>query len=605
MFKNRIGYKLTAGYVMIVLVSLLIVGIFFIYIFRSYTFENREKNMLNKAREIAKVTEPYLFNNAESDKYGDFIGLLDSFVNARVRVTDKNGEIIVMSRGALCVEKQYESCKDDKFGVELTEKGLKGEEAKKEGYSSYYKEPVLAVGVPVYDSSNAVIGTVSLYTPVTGITATIDTVFNVLVFAIIGAVLITGVLSILYSRFITKPLVAMNNCAIEMTKGNYSIRANVSQKDEIGQLATSLDLLASKLGYTIGQLTLEQGKLKDLIASISEGILAFDSSMKLINHNEALKRLFEYNRNDDVNDLVLKDLQEMEVWDAFKNVVEDGESRVIIHDWNIRKLKFTISPVKSNHGEIIGAVSLIQDISESERLEQMRREFVANVSHEFRTPLTVIQGSVEALMDGAVVGENYISKFHKRILNETKALQRLVNDLLDLGRLQTRKINLQLERIDIIELLQDVAQGLQTIADNKYISVDLDLRPDIPSVLGDYDRLRQLFIIFLDNAIKYSPINSKVNISFDIKDYIYIKITDNGIGIPKEDIPFIWDRFYKVDKSRQQSDNGTGLGLAIAKYIIELHHGVVSLSSELNKGTVVEVGLPLYDQNKEEQGGFT
>jgi len=593
MGKGKIVFKLCGGYILIVLISMLIIGIFFINSFKSYTLTNKERSMMNKGRDIAKATAPYLTKEDAFKEYNNFIGLLDSSVNARVWVLDKKGQVLAMSNGEVCEGQDESYCGSVKTDKELVDRVLKGEEITNEGYSSYYNEPMLSIGVPVYDASKNIVGAIFLYSPLIGITETLDSAFNFLVIAILGASVLTGILSLFYSRIIAKPLLIMNKAAKEMMKGNYNVRVNVRQKDEIGELGNSIDLLASKLGYTIDQLFQEQTKLKDLIASISEGILAFDSSMGLINYNEALKRLFDYDKVDNIEDAVKKELKENGIWDEFIAVIKHGENRIFTCEWNIRILKFTLSPVRNNNLDIIGIVGLVQDISESERLEQMRREFVTNVSHEFRTPLSLIQGYVEALKDGVVTGKDGIAKYHDRILEETKGLEILIKDLLDLGKLQSGKINLNIEEIDISSLVTEVSRNLQTIAAKKHIAIESQITGEVPHVTGDYDRLKQMLVIFLDNAIKYSPQDTMVHVSLKVSDYVYITIKDHGIGIPREDIPYIWDRFYKVDKSRQQSDKGTGLGLSIAKHIIELHKGVVKLESELGRGTTVEVGLPV------------
>jgi signal transduction histidine kinase len=235
---------------------------------------------------------------------------------------------------------------------------------------------------------------------------------------------------------------------------------------------------------------------------------------------------------------------------------------------------------------------LVQDISEQERLEQMRKDFVANVSHEFRTPLTLIKGTLESLIDGAVSKDN-TADYYNRLLNETNRLQRMVNDLLDLSKLQSGKMNLTLKVLDLASIINDISRTMQFTANKKNIRIESSLAENMPPVWSDYDRLKQLLIIFIDNAIKYSHENSKLVITADIGDHVYIEIRDNGIGISKEDIPYIWDRFYTANKSRDSNKTGTGLGLAIAKYLIELLNATVSVESEPNKGTKIRIGLPL------------
>ena len=588
MLKNKLVYKLTAGYVILVLISMLIAGIFSINLFRNYTFTSRQSNMLERARDLAETAEPFLTGKTEMKEYDKFLILLDTYANSRVQVTDKSGKVVAISR---TVDPDKDMTYEAMDSV-LVEKVLQGNETVQESYSNYYSETMYGVGVPVYDISKNIIGTVSLYTPLTGITSTIDKAFLFLIIAIFISVALTGVLSMFYSALITKPLSLIKQAAIEMTRGNYNIRTNIVQKDEVGQLGSSIDLLASKLGYTIEQLFQESGKLKNLIASISEGILAFDVNFTLLNYNEAVKKLLGYGRNFNVAKCAMKDMEEAGLLYDFKTVIETGVSRIVNCELNIRKLRFVLSPVKNSKKEIIGVVALIHDVSESERLEQIRKEFLANVSHELRTPLTLIQGSIEALAEGVVIKEGDIKKYHDRILQETRGLGRLVNDLTDLSKLESGKMNLIIDDIDIVSLITDVSRNLQTIADKKMIVIETEILQGIPVVIGDYDRIKQILVIFLDNAIKFSPENTKIRISLEIEDFVYIKITDNGIGIPKEDIPFIWERFYKVDKSRQNSGIGIGLGLSIAKHLIQIHNGVISVDSDINKGTTFEIGLP-------------
>ena len=592
MINRKIVFKLCVGYTLIIIISMALIGIFFINSFKSYTFTNKEKNMLNRGKDIAKVTSPYLIKSDDLKEYDNFIGLLDSSVNSRIWVLNKKGDVVAMSNGEICVGESDSYCNGVKTDKDMVNRVLEGKEITDEGYSNYYNETMISIGVPVYDASENVVGAIFLYSPLLGVTSTIDSVFLFLIIAIFAASILTGALSLFYSRIIVKPLLIMNGAAKEMMEGNYSVRANIRQKDEIGELGSSIDLLASKLGYTMEQLYQESSKLKDLITSISEGILAFDVRFKLLNYNEAVKRLFEYGRQDNIQEWIMEYMEEAELLDEFKAVIQCGERRTIIREFNIRKLRFALSPVKNTKNEIIGVVALIHDVSESERLEQMRREFIANVSHELRTPLTLIQGSIEALSEGVVTKESDIKKYYNRILQETNGLERLVSDLMDLSKLESGEMSLVIDKFDISTLITYVSKNMQTIADKKMIGIETEIAQGIPPVRGDYDRIKQVLMIFLDNAIKYSPEKTKIRIQLEVGDYVYIKIKDNGIGIPKEDIPFIWDRFYKVDKSRSDTDLGTGLGLSIAKHLIEMHNGIVTVDSEINKGTTFEVGLP-------------
>lgn len=614
--KNKIAVKLTAGFVTIVLISMLAIGICFIEMFRQYAFASREKTMLASAQSIAGVVAELIQGNGNYGQvpgFGGYMRSLDTLTESKVWITDSKGDLLIRSGmgrgsgkgmgqggglgmgqgpGSGMGQGNINSEPLPKEAVNVIKDVLKGQESVSESFSSVYNEATLTVGVPVFDSNQQIIGSVLLHSPVTGVTATLYKAVSILAVSLLAALVLAVSLGIFYSLRFIRPLKAMNRAALEITRGNYSIKTGVNSKDELGQLGNSLDLLASELGTTINQLFQEKGKLKDIIASISEGIVAFDTGLKPVSSNSALAQIM--NRPQQyLNEDIERDLNNLDIEVQLIKVMQEKKPTQLLKDWLGKKLMFTFSPIIDSHGEVTGSVALVQDISETERLEQLRRDFVANVSHEFRTPLTVIRGSLEALVDGAVEKREEIKRYHLRMLSETRGLERLVGDLLELSRLQSGKITMHMESIYLPDLLADTVKSLQTIARKKGIEIEDLARPDLPPVFGDYDRLRQLLIIFLDNAVKYSPNNTKVSVEAGrlVDNSLSIIIRDQGYGIAAEELSHIWDRFYKVDKSRQ--GNSTGLGLAIAKHLLELHNAQVKIQSELNKGTVVEIILPI------------
>jgi len=604
MFKKKIAFKLTAGFVIIVLISMLAIGIVFIQMFQQYTFDSREKTMLTRAQSIAEVMAENSQSTGQIRGFAGSMRFLDTMAEAKVWITDSKGNPSSVSGMGMGMGRNfgfgpgmgqghtYNSKPLPPEAEKVIREVLNGKESVSESFSSVYNEATLTVGVPIVDSNHQVIGSVLLHSPVTGITATLNKAVNILAINLLIALVLAVGLGIFFSLLFTRPLKAMNLTALEITRGNYATRTGVNRKDELGQLGNSLDLLASKLGYTINQLFQEKGKLNDIISSISEGIVAFDTSLKLISVNSALSEIMD-RPQPYLNEDVEKDLKDLNIEAHLTKVMEEKKPSHVLKDWLGKKLMFTFSPIVDNFGMVTGTVALVQDISKSERLEQLRRDFVANVSHEFRTPLTVIRGSVEAMVDGTVENSEEIKRYHQRILSETRGLERLVEDLLELSRLQSGKIKMNKEKLHIPNLLEDAVKSLRTIAEKKGVKIEYLSKQDIPPVLGDYDRLRQLFVIFLDNAVKYSPENTKVSVETNLleSNTLSIVIRDQGYGIAADELTHIWDRFYKIDQSR--SGRGTGLGLAIAKHLIELHDALVSVQSELGKGTVIEIKLPL------------
>ncbi|WP_040413112.1 ATP-binding protein [Desulfosporosinus sp. OT] len=617
MFKKRIAFKLTVGFVVIVLISMLTIGIIFIQMFRQYAFESREKTMLASARSVSEVAAEYLESaNGQMSGFGGYMRSLDTLTESKVWITDSKGNLAIISgmgqrmgRGAgwgmgqgsgqglgIGAGKGQSFLNNSeplpKEAEKVIQEVLSGKESVSESFSSVYNEATITVGVPVIDSNHVIIGSVFLHTPVTGVTETLNRAVGILAISLLFALVLAVGLGLFYSLIFTRPLKAMNRTALEITRGNYSARTGVERQDELGQLGNSLDHLALELGSTINLLFQEKGKLKDILSSISEGIIAFDTNLRPVSVNSALAEIMNRPHPYLIEELEM-DLKNLEIETQLTKVMEEKKSSRRLKDWLGKKLMFILSPIEDNQGAITGSVALVQDISESVRLEQLRREFVANVSHEFRTPLTVIRGSLEAMVDGTVQKSEEIKRYHQRMLSETRGLERLVGDLLELSRLQSGKITVHKEKLHMPSLFDDVLKSFQTIAEQKGIRIEYLSDQDIPPFWGDYDRLRQLLVIFLDNALKYSPNNTQVSVETRLFGFnmLSVKICDQGYGIAADELNHIWDRFYKVDKSR--NENGTGLGLAIAKHLIDLQGGQVTVESELDKGTTFEIRLPL------------
>lgn len=256
-------------------------------------------------------------------------------------------------------------------------------------------------------------------------------------------------------------------------------------------------------------------------------------------------------------------------------------------------LNFSISPIKNNSNEVIGGVILIQDISEKEKLEQMRKDFISNVSHEFRTPLTVIKGNLESIIDG-ITKPKYIKNTCITLLKETNRLERMVKDLLNLSKLESGKLDINFSELNVNMVINDTLRNLSLLINAKSINLQLSLEDNLPSLFSDYDKLKQLLIIFLDNGIKFSQNKGCLNIqTYAHGNNIFIVIEDNGIGIPEDQIQYLGEKFFKVDKSRASNTKSTELGLSIAKKLVKVLNGSFSVESKLKKGTKITISFPI------------
>lgn len=455
-------------------------------------------------------------------------------------------------------------------------------------FSANFSKKTLTAVVPVFSQVSSlqkpeIIGLVFLNSPKEIDSNLFHSAKALLFIATAVALCATVATSIMLSMRITKPLKEVEDTATQLSRGNYKVRVTPSDTTELKELAFSLNHLAQNLDRTITNLYEEKDKLDKIINNISDGLAAFDMNMRLTKYNAALLKLCKDNQFEDpqVRNMIL-------------NVMQTGKLQTIILNGN-EVLKFSASRIM-NSGISEGAVVIVQDISQQEHLEKLRNEFMANVSHEFRTPLSIIKGSAELLADGALDTEEDKHRYYDRIMTETIALEHLVRDLLDQSKLKAGKIKLNTCMMNAEDLLNDIVEKMKPIAGNKDIKLEF-IPCGAPDIDGDYDRLRQISIIFIDNAIKFTPQGGSITVSTRYDDeYLYMSFKDTGMGIAKEDIPFVFERFYKVDKARGGSETGSGLGLSIAWQIADLHKGTITVESELGEGTTFTAVIPLWKE---------
>ena len=394
-------------------------------------------------------------------------------------------------------------------------------------------------------------------------------------------------------RRITEPLHTMSEAAIAMSKGNFDIRVNEDEIGEVGVLARALNGLCAGLSQTIYQLKTEKSQLDQILQSLTDGVAATDEVGMLTHYNAALMRMFGAVNVEKREELV----PDPKIWKAFDEVFETGEPQSITYPMaGDKTMWITIAPVVTDGGQRVGVAGLFKDMTEMERLEAMRREYVANVSHELRTPLTAVRGLLEPLADGMVKDEEDRQRYYRIMLHEVLRLSRLITDMMTLSRLQSGTEYMEVVRVDMNTLIRDIASGYSGPARQKGIELVVDSPKPVPDAMTDPDRIEQVLIILIDNAMRYTPEGGTITIGMcNAKDSIILTVTDTGCGISKDDLPHIFERFYKVDKSR--GEGGTGLGLSIAQFIMEKLGESITVESEPGKGTRFILTVKRYVRN--------
>ncbi|MFL0195989.1 two-component system histidine kinase PnpS [Clostridium sp. WILCCON 0269] len=395
------------------------------------------------------------------------------------------------------------------------------------------------------------------------------------------------------SKSIVKPLKELKCTTFSIASGNLNKRVIVNSEDEIGELSKTFNHMADELQSTLRDSVDKRNKLEAILKSMDSGVIAVDSNYKIIIINPYAKKIFGISK-DIIGENLMDSIRDFELESIFKSVKKEyGEIKILRPKERDLRIK---TDYIINGDEKIGIVAVVQDITDIKKLENMRSQFVANVSHELKTPLTSIKGFAETLK--YVEDAKNRNKFLNIIDDEADRLTRLINDILILSHIESNEMD-KVELININQIINDVCCMMETAAGKKHIKIK-KINYKLPDILGDADRFKQMIINLVDNAIKYTNDGGMVKIGTSLKDNdCLIWVEDNGVGISKDHQERLFERFYRVDKARSRSQGGTGLGLAIVKHILLKFSGTIELESEVGKGSKFTVKIPL-DINRDE-----
>ena len=437
---------------------------------------------------------------------------------------------------------------------------------------------LVVVAVPI-TFMDEVIGAVFMAQSMTEIMGGMQALTNTLALSLLLVGLLMLPVVLFFASRMVRPITRMRTVALTMAGGDLTARAEDSSNDEYGELGRALNYLSSELGSTISSLQMERNRLQSLINGLSEGIIAVDAKGATTLINPAVYGLLNLQSTDDNVRAAAPDVfamfdQALSSAQAVKKTVWQGD--VALH--------ISVSPLLLQSGEVTGCVGIVSDVTSAERLEQTRRDYVANVSHELRTPLTAMRALIEPLRDGLVKTEEQRQQIYDVVLRETMRLSRLVNDMLELSRLQSGTASLSRSVFAPLPLFNLIHETYSAYAEDYQQTFVYDVPEDLPSVWGNPDRTQQVLIVLLDNAFKYTPEGGVVTLSACAEgDVVRVRVRDTGVGIPAADLPHVFDRFYKVDKSHHSK--GTGLGLAIAYEIMKHLGEEMSVTSEPGRGS--------------------
>ncbi|WP_445489288.1 cell wall metabolism sensor histidine kinase WalK [Niallia sp. 03133] len=605
-FFRSIHLKLVIIIVLLILISIQIIGVYFVGSLENTLKENFETSIKDKMN-ILSISLEEQFSKERSVENGDptleddVKRLLsddnDSSDIQEIRVLDRNSIIIGTS------DPENQDLVGQKMVDVPVRQALSNSSATPPEPTQTADEDNKRISIyitPIKPQGGETIGAIYLVGKIETVYDSMGEINEIFQRGTVITLVVTAILGVLLARTITRPISDMQKHAFALSKGNFSRKVKVYGFDEIGQLAITFNNLTKKLQESQATTESERRKLSSVLSYMTDGVIATDRRGRIILINEPASKMLDVSRETVLSESIIK-LLGLEEKYTFEELLEERESVILDYSTHYEPyiLRANISVIQKETGFVNGLITVLHDITEQEKIDMERKEFVANVSHELRTPLTTMRSYVEALAEGAWKDEGLAPNFLEVTQNETERMIRLVNDLLQLSKLDSRDYQLNKELLDFIVFYNRIIDRFE-LTKEQNVTFERKLPKHTAFVEIDEDKLTQVLDNIISNALKYSPEGGKVTFSLKEQEkQLIVSVSDNGVGIPKENLEKIFERFYRVDKARTRKLGGTGLGLAIAKEMVEAHGGKIWATSKEGKGTKVSFTLP-YIQSEED-----
>ncbi|KGR90381.1 histidine kinase [Ureibacillus massiliensis 4400831 = CIP 108448 = CCUG 49529] len=586
---NSIVGKLWATILLLVSFVLFIFTVLMLEFLDNYHNEQARSSISQTASTIASIVDNYdleqlsdeIINDFLNEDTNAFIAINPSEVKSSFQTGINQEEIRESILSNTGFNKVFET------NNQVIEEMILPSQKEKDKLESYV---VLAYPLKSDDQMH---GAIFIYQNPDAIHKTTNQTTKIVFLSAFIAFLLTTFFAFFLSSKITSPLRKMREHAFELAKGKFDEQLPSTQNDEIGQLAVAFNQMGRQLKHHLEVINQEKEQLSSILTSMTDAVITFNRDRTILVSNPPAERLLQkwYINQEPNSDSPIP----AAIYHMLDHVLEFEDKIEEDLEINGSDYSLTISPLKNSGQSIRGAVAVIRDMTEQKRLDKLRSDFIANVSHELRTPIAMLQGYSEAILDDVVSSEEERKEMIRIIYDESQRMGRLVTDLLDLARMESGHMTLFKDDLPIVHVIERITQKFAQVAKEKHVHLEFKctLSDDLIMSL-DEDRIEQVLTNLIDNAIRHTPEEGNVTVSLDNElSYAKITVSDTGEGIPKEDLPFVFERFYKADKARTRSKGGTGLGLAIAKNIVEAHKGNIKVDSVVGEGTTFTFYLPL------------
>lgn len=585
---NKFRSRLLLALLVLIIIVLVGLGLLLGQLFKNFYFQTFQERMEKEA----KLVEMYISEEGiTSPALKSKVDQISHSLSVRTTIVQKDGKILVDSNPGSKQQRIEKSIVIQQvLKKQLNSK--KSFDQIKEEYDLYY------YGIPLIIEGKQE-GFVVLSTSFDSLKQVNQQIWGLLIGSLGLALIVILLLGVKIMGRYTRPIESATKVAMELAKGNYKARTYEDYVDETGMLSQSINALARNLQESITNQEMQQDRLRTLIENMGSGMLLIDSRGYINLVNRAYKEQFHIHPDDFLYHLYYEVFEHKEIIKLVEKIfmTEVKVRKQVVLPLNIERRYFDVygAPIIGLNDEWKGIVLVFHDITELKKLEQVRRDFVANVSHELKTPITSIKGFSETLLDGAMEDPQLRQQFLSIILTESQRMESLIQDLLDLSKVEQQGFKLSIHSVDLNTLLYEVTTVLSNRATEKEITLTLDTLPEEAWIDGDSQRLMQVFVNLIGNALMYTMPGGTVHVSLEEEEEtITVHVQDTGIGIDSDEISRIFERFYRVDKARSRNSGGTGLGLAIVKHLVEAHKGEIEVKSEVKKGTTFSVKLHKY-----------
>lgn len=584
MFWRSVVGKLAITILLLVSFVLFILTILLLEFFENFHVQEVEKELMQTATQVSLLLE----HEEDSERILDTIE----------RIKDPSSKVVVFLEDHTILASETTSSELMDLDKEWYEEHLalqkvliNREDVKEQVAIDNHESDMMIIGTPITNG----VGAVFVFQSLDIIDHTKAETTRIIFLAAGIAIFLTTIFAFFLSTRITSPLIKMREAAFDLTRGEFNTKVPILTHDEIGELAIAFNRMGRQLKFHINALRQEKEQLSSIVRSMADGVITINRHGEMIVTNPPAEKFIEdlyFHNNIELVDAERK--LPLEIKQVFDQVVT-GEKEVL-QELSVQGRNWVMIMTPLYDQTVVrGAVAVIRDMTEERRLDKLRKDFISNVSHELRTPISLMQGYSEAIMDDIADSKEEKNELAKIINEESLRMGRLVNELLDLSRMETGHFQLNTETIQVSSFIQRILNKFRALVKENNIRLELTADYKFETAILDPDRMDQVFTNLIDNAITHTRENGYVHVLVNnTKDHLSVEIRDNGSGIPEEDLPFIFERFYKADKSRTRNakQKGTGLGLAIVKNIIEAHQGTISVKSKVGIGTTFSFKIP-------------